>query len=173
MGTALNGGAAGKLHLVVSKARPPEVTSGVALPLRFGADVTDSGDPAEPCNRPRTLSPGFRHALLLIRTSSQGFARVNRNAADCFPAQQSAPCSSRSGPLSAREAREGKRERTKDLRRRDDLVSLGVILGRLIELSWPLHANYHMSGAQQYNSLKALCTVTAWLPMLACTGTSF
>lgn len=59
VGTALNGGAAGKIHLVVSKARPPEVTSGVALPLRFGADVTDSGDPAEPCNRLRALFPGF------------------------------------------------------------------------------------------------------------------
>ena len=69
--TGLNGGAAGMIHLVVSKARPPEVTSGVALPLRFGAEFTDSGDPAEPCNRPRTLSPGFQHAQFLIRTTAK------------------------------------------------------------------------------------------------------
>ena len=102
----------------------------------------------------------------------QGFARVNRNAADCFPAPQSAPCSSRSYPLSAREAREGERERTKDLRRRDDLVSLGVILGRPLELSWPLHANHHMSNIPIY-FIESLDTITAWLPMLACTGTSY
>ena len=172
MGTALNGGAAGKIHLVVSKARPPEVTSGAALPLRFVADVTDSGDPAEPCNRLRTLFPGVSTCPAPDRNTRQGFAQVNRNATDCFPAPQSAPCSSRWCPLSAREAREGKRERTKDLRRRDDLVSLGVILGRPIELSWPLHANHHMSNIPIY-FIESLYTATTWLPMLACTGTSY
>lgn len=40
-------------NLVISKARPLELTSGVALRERGGADVTDCGDPAEPCKAQR------------------------------------------------------------------------------------------------------------------------
>ena len=36
-------------YLVVSNTMPPDVISGVALLQRGAADVTDRGDPADPC----------------------------------------------------------------------------------------------------------------------------
>jgi hypothetical protein len=42
-------GGAPIIHLVISKARPLELTSGVWLRERGAPEVTDGGDPAEPC----------------------------------------------------------------------------------------------------------------------------
>jgi len=133
-------------YLVVSNTIPPDVTSGVALLQRGAEDVTDRGDPADPC------TPILMLNITLLSTTWE--TRCNAAALAFFLSWSFLPhllaCKLFIANIAHRTLlwhREDfcitghNREcglvgvvHTMDLRRRDDLVSLGVMLGRPLAL---------------------------------------
>ena len=114
-------------HLVVSKTIPLEVISGVALLQRGAADVTDKGDSPEPwiSTRVTGMSPTLLRDLSCQYQSCGSGARQVLWQHTCMQSCQ-----------------HWASIHTKDARSREDLVSLGVMLGRPL-LGWLLHGEPH------------------------------